>query len=89
MKQDLSRTRKTEVLVFVETIPISYWQTPADVWESQRASNVSEGQYRWFMFRAQPERDGTGTIVNLYGTDIGHRGPETGGISTGGGKTNA
>src|SRR5260370_29665225 len=27
-----------------------------------------DGQYRWFLVRAQPLRDGAGTILNCYGT---------------------
>jgi formate hydrogenlyase transcriptional activator len=28
-----------------------------------------DGEYRWFLFRYEPLRDGTGTIVNWYGTN--------------------
>src|SRR5262249_60462938 len=28
-----------------------------------------DGQYRWFLFRAEPLRDDRGNIVNWYGTD--------------------
>jgi PAS domain S-box-containing protein len=29
-----------------------------------------DGEYRWFLFRARPQRDDSGTVVKWYGTNI-------------------
>ena len=52
---------------------IDYWQgcletgTPVDVEARMRRF---DGVYRWFLFRANPLRDATGTIVKWYGTNV-------------------
>ena len=52
----------------------------AATWQRIRASEAAgeaearlrryDGAYRWFLFRANPLRDETGTIVNWYGVNI-------------------
>jgi PAS domain S-box-containing protein len=52
---------------------IDYWQaalasgTEVDVEARMRRF---DGQYRWFLFRASPLRDESGTIVKWYGTNV-------------------
>jgi len=51
----------------------------AEVWQSCRAAGQPaeaearlrrfDGEYRWFLFRANPMRDGSGEIVKWYGTN--------------------
>ena len=38
-------------------------------WESEGRIRSSEGQYRWFLNRAAPLRDGHGNIIKWYGTN--------------------
>jgi PAS domain S-box-containing protein len=51
----------------------AYWQsclasgTPVDTEARMRRF---DGEYRWFLFRANPLRDETGTIVKWYGTNV-------------------
>ena len=37
-----------------------------------------DGEYRWFLFRAEPLRDDLGNIIKWYGTNCRHRGTEAG-----------
>lgn len=52
---------------------VSYWQgclasgTPVDTEARMRRH---DGEYRWFLFRANPLRDAAGTIVKWYGTNV-------------------
>ena len=52
---------------------IDYWQaclasgTPVDTEARMRRF---DGEYRWFLFRANPLRDASGTIVKWYGTNV-------------------
>lgn len=52
---------------------VTYWQeclssgTPVDIEARMRRF---DGEYRWFLFRANPLRDINGTIVKWYGTNI-------------------
>jgi PAS domain S-box-containing protein len=52
---------------------LHYWQsaleagTPVDVEARLRRF---DGTYRWFLFRANPLRDETGTIIKWYGTNL-------------------
>jgi PAS domain S-box-containing protein len=51
----------------------AYWQsclasgTPVDTEARMRRF---DGEYRWFLFRANPLRDETGTIIKWYGTNV-------------------
>jgi PAS domain S-box-containing protein len=51
----------------------AYWKTclasgtPVDAEARMRRH---DGEYRWFLFRANPLRDETGTIIKWYGTNI-------------------
>jgi PAS domain S-box-containing protein len=52
---------------------VAYWQsclasgTPVDTEARMRRF---DGEYRWFLFRANPLRDETGTIIKWYGTNV-------------------
>jgi PAS domain S-box-containing protein len=52
---------------------LEYWQAAlnsgSDVDVEARLRRF-DGVYRWFLFRASPLRDGSGTIVKWYGTNI-------------------
>src|SRR6476620_6998106 len=40
-----------------------------EAWESEGRIRSSDGQYRWFLNRAAPLRDGHGNIIKWYGTN--------------------
>ncbi len=52
---------------------VEYWQaclatgTPVD---TEARIRRHDGVYRWFLFRANPLRDESGTILNWYGTNV-------------------
>jgi PAS domain S-box-containing protein len=48
------------------------WRTiiaSGDPGEAEARLRRSDGEYRWFLFRAEPMRDGSGDIVKWYGTN--------------------
>jgi PAS domain S-box-containing protein len=49
-----------------------HWQTmiaSGGSWEIEARLRRSDGDYRWFLFRADPMRDSSGKIVQWYGTN--------------------
>ena len=52
---------------------IDYWQAALDSGtevDVEARMRRFDGQYRWFLFRASPLRDESGTIVKWYGTNV-------------------
>ncbi|MBC8082206.1 MAG: PAS domain-containing protein [Hymenobacter sp.] len=52
-------------------LALAGWQPdgrPDETWEQQSQLQRSDGEMRWFLHRAQPLRDGAGTLVQWIGT---------------------
>jgi PAS domain S-box-containing protein len=51
---------------------VTYWKsliTTGSQGEIEARLRRSDGEYRWFLFRAKPVRDQSGTVVQWYGTN--------------------
>jgi PAS domain-containing protein len=52
---------------------VDYWRSilaSGETGEIEARIRRYDGEYRWFLFRADPLRDESGTIVKWYGTNV-------------------